>query len=588
MWTRSLAVLSLLALLGSRPAAVAPLPVPTTEQAVLHALNRLTFGPRPGDVERVRSIGLQAWIDQQLAPSRIDDRELVARLARLETLGLDSRTIQQEYSGPAMVERRRRQLAGNREPGAGNPEMSSGGARSPEPGARQPNEVLRKDRQVIADIEEAKLLRAVYSERQLEEVLVDFWFNHFNVFAGKGATRNYLNEYERDAVRPHVLGNFRELLGATAKNPAMLFYLDNWLNVAESSPGGASPRRGINENYARELMELHTLGVDGGYTQKDVTEVARAFTGWTIDNPRQGGAFRFEPRIHDDAEKTILGRRIEADGGIADGEQVLDLLASHPSTARFISTKLARRFIADTPPAALVDRLAARFRATGGDLRAVMTTLLTSPEFLSLDAYRAKVKTPFEYVVSAVRATGAEVLNVRPLARSLEELGMPLYQCQPPTGYKDVADAWTSTGALVGRINFALALTSGRLPPPSDRGVAQDFSPARPGVAPGVVQDFGPAQPSVAPGVAQDFSPTRQSTPESIGALRRGRGVGPMATLGRGFIDRSPAALTRWEAAVEAALAHDLSPTTRATIARAATPAERVALVLGSPEFQKR
>ncbi|OFW40480.1 MAG: hypothetical protein A3J29_05965 [Acidobacteria bacterium RIFCSPLOWO2_12_FULL_67_14b] len=432
--------MSLLALLGSRPAAVAPLPVPTTEQAVLHALNRLTFGPRPGDVERVRSIGLQAWIDQQLAPSRIDDRALGARLARLDTLALDSRTIQQEYSGPAMVERRRRQLAGNREPGA-----------------RQPNEVLRKDRQVIADIEEAKLLRAVYSERQLEEVLVDFWFNHFNVFAGKGATRNYLNEYERDAVRPHVLGNFRELLGATAKNPAMLFYLDNWLNVAESSPGGASPRRGINENYARELMELHTLGVDGGYTQTDIVNVARAFTGWTI-RPREGSGFMFVPALHDRDEKTVLGRTIKAGGGVDDGEQVLDILAAHPATARYVALKLATRFVSDTPPQALVERAAARFTATRGDLREVTRTIITSPEFFAPEAYRAKVKTPLEFVASALRTTGAEIRNAVPLARELREMGMPLYFCQPPTGYDETASTWVSAGALVSRMNFAVEL----------------------------------------------------------------------------------------------------------------------------------
>ena len=467
MWTRSLAVVSLLALLGSRPAAVAPLPVPTTEQAVLHALNRLTFGPRPGDVERVRSIGLQAWIDQQLAPSRIDDRALGARLARLDTLALDSRTIQQDYSGPAMVERRRRQLAGNREPGA-----------------RQPNEVLRKDRQVIADIEEAKLLRAVYSERQLEEVLVDFWFNHFNVFAGKGATRNYLNEYERDAVRPHVLGNFRELLGATAKSPAMLFYLDNWLNVAESSPGGAerrlprgrrapartsgeaasptsaggaSPRRGINENYARELMELHTLGVDGGYTQTDIVNVARAFTGWTI-RPREGSGFMFVPALHDRDEKTVLGRTIKAGGGVDDGEQVLDILAAHPATARYVALKLATRFVSDTPPQALVERAAARFTATRGDLREVTRTIITSPEFFAPEAYRAKVKTPIEFVASALRTTGAEIRNAVPLARELREMGMPLYFCQPPTGYDETASTWVSAGALVSRMNFAVEL----------------------------------------------------------------------------------------------------------------------------------
>jgi uncharacterized protein (DUF1800 family) len=343
----------------------------------------------------------------------------------------------------------------------------------------------------LAELSQQKVLRAVYSDRQLQEVLTDFWFNHFNVDARKGPERFLLTEYEREVIRPHVLGRFRDLLGATAKSPAMLFYLDNWLSADPNGPhdqtrlqptfrrGGASPiarpprpqpgqpangqKKGLNENYGRELMELHTLGVDGGYTQKDVTEVARAFTGWTIDNPRRGGDFRFDPRIHDDGEKTILGHRIKSGGGVHDGEHVLDILAEHPSTAKFISTKLVERFVSDTPPPALVDRAAAKFRDSGGDLRAVMTVILTSSEFLSPAAYGAKVKTPFEFVVSSVRATGAEVTDARTLVRQVQQLGMPLYQCQPPTGYKNTADAWVNTGALVNRMNFGLALASGRL-----------------------------------------------------------------------------------------------------------------------------
>jgi uncharacterized protein (DUF1800 family) len=398
-----------------------------------------------------------------------------------------------------------------------------------------------------------------------------------------------------------VLGTFRELLGATAKSPAMLFYLDNWLSADPNGPhpaqgrqagfarrpgagggrrgrlslpspsgqprlpvpGNNNRRNGLNENYARELMELHTLGVDGGYTQKDVTEVARAFTGWTIDNPRQGGGFRFEESIHDNGEKIVLGRSIKAGGGIRDGEQVLDMLASHPSTARFISAKLARRFVSDTPPPALVDRMAARFAQTHGDLQAVMTVLLTSPEFLSPDIYRAKIKTPFEFVVSAVRATGADILDARPLVRSLQDMGMPLYQCQPPTGYKDAADAWTNTGALVSRMNFALALTSGRMAP-------------TPGMQQGPFAGFQPRE-----GNRQPPDDSRQPLP----GTGRGRA---RAGLGRGFVDVSPSAVERWAASIEAALAHDLSDTTRATMARAATPAQQVALALGSPEFQRR
>jgi uncharacterized protein (DUF1800 family) len=262
----------------------------------------------------------------------------------------------------------------------------------------------------------------------------------------------------------------------------MLFYLDNWMSAAGTevairdggfqrgrrfpaqaqAPGKKAPR-GLNENYGRELMELHTLGVDGGYTQKDVTEVARAFTGWTIQNARVGGGYTFNPRLHDPGQKVVLGHAVKAGGGESDGEQVLDILAKEPATAKFIATKLVRRFVSDTPPPALVDRTAARFRATDGDLREVMRTILTSPEFRAPDAYRAKVKTPFEFVVSAARAVGADVQEALPLVRQLQQLGMPLYQCQPPTGYKDTADAWVNTGALVSRMNFALTLAENKL-----------------------------------------------------------------------------------------------------------------------------
>lgn len=446
MWTRTFAVLSLIAVAAGQPQAGAPDPLPTSEDAATHALNRLTFGPRPGDVARVKAVGLQRWIDQQLDPSRIDDTALTATLARLETLSLDSQTIQREYSGPAMVERRERQQQ------AGQAGQAGGAS-----GEREASAAQRKDRQVIAELEEAKLLRAVQSERQLQEVLVDFWFNHFNVFAGKGATRNYLNEYEREAIRPHVLGNFRDMLEASAKSPAMLFYLDNWQNVSEDSPSPGGAQRGVNENYARELMELHTLGVDGGYTQADVKNVARALTGWTI-RPREGSGTMFVPRLHDDKEKQVLGHTIKAGGGEQDLERVLDILAAHPSTARHIATRLAIRFVSDTPPAALVDRAAARFTATNGNLREVVRTIITSPEFFAPEASRAKVKTPLEFVASALRATGAEVRTALPLARELRDMGMPLYFCQPPTGYDDTATTWVSAGALVSRMNFAVAL----------------------------------------------------------------------------------------------------------------------------------
>jgi uncharacterized protein (DUF1800 family) len=474
------------------------------DSAILHTINRLTYGPRPGDVERVRALGLEKWIELQLSPTRIDNGALEARLQRLETLTLDSKTIQRDYAGPAMAERRKRAAKGadqtaraaegadqapraaegadqapraaegaDQTPraaeGADQTPRAAEGTESSDPNAsrmiREPiSDAQRKGRQVMSDVEEAKLLRAVYSERQLEEVLVDFWFNHFNVFAGKGATRNYVGEYEREAIRPYVLGNFRDMLGATAKSPAMLFYLDNWLSSAQGAQRApraqtAQVRRssGLNENYARELLELHTLGVDGGYTQQDIVNVAKAFTGWTMQ-PRQGSGFMFVAARHERGEKTVLGQVIKP-GGVDEGERILDIVARHPATARHIATKLAIRFVSDNPPAALVDRAAARFTATKGDLREVLKVILMSQDFSSPDVHRAKVKTPLEFVASALRATGAEVRTAVPLARTLRDMGMPLYFCQPPTGYDDTAATWVSAGALVNRMNFAVDLS---------------------------------------------------------------------------------------------------------------------------------
>jgi uncharacterized protein (DUF1800 family) len=419
-------------------------------------VDRISLGARTSDVEHVRAVGVDQYIDEQLHPERLPDAGVEARLGGFATLRLTSHEIAEQFELPQV--RARRAAAAN------------GGAADFKP---SPAEQQHANTPLI-ELQEQKVLRAVYSTRQLQEVLVDFWFNHFNVDARKGADRFMLTEYERDVIRPHVFGKFRDLLGATAKSPAMLFYLDNWMSVDPNGPH-LDPRRfprvprqnqnapkGLNENYARELMELHTLGVDGGYTQQDVTEVARAFTGWTIDQPRQGGGFRFDPRRHDDGKKLVLGHVIQG-GGQRDGEDVLDLLAKHPATARFIATKLARRFVSDTPPPALVNRLVVRFKDTDGDLREVLRTLLTSPEFLADEAHHAKVKTPFEFVVSAVRATDAEVHDARALVRQIAELGEPLYQCQPPTGYKDTADAWVNTGALVGRMNFGLALAANKL-----------------------------------------------------------------------------------------------------------------------------
>jgi uncharacterized protein (DUF1800 family) len=530
------------------PAQKNGIPARPDDKTIVHVLNRIGFGPAPGDVERVRRIGLQKYIDQQLHPEQLNDEGMTARLAPLDTLTKSSRELAELYFVPAQMERRRVQQQAAAQPGDEPSDRQD--MRTPER-----MQVMQAERGVFTDLAQQKILRAVYSERQLNEVMVDFWFNHFNVFAGKGQVRAYLTEYERDVIRPNVFGHFRDLLGATAHSPAMLFYLDNWQSAAPqgaptSAPmhrpragharrGGTPPQgrtiadlppaaqnrapKGLNENYARELMELHTLGVDGGYTQQDVQEVARAFTGWTIANPRQGGGFRFEPRMHDDREKIVLGHRIKAGGGEHDAEEVLDILAAHPSTARFIATKLARRFVSDQPPASLVDRAAARFRETNGDIREVVRTIVTSPEFFAPAAYRAKVRTPFEFVAAAVRATGIDALNGMPLVQAMRQLGMPPYQCQPPTGYADRADAWVNTGALLNRMNFAVALTDGRM------------------------------------------------------RALRATAATPLASA-----DAARSTFT------DQVLAGDLSDSTRTTVARASTAPQAIALLLGSPEFQRR
>ena len=394
---------------------------PDDTATVTHVLNRLTFGPRPGEVDRVRHMGLQTWIDGQLHPERLDDGAVDAHLLPLA---------------------------------------------SP-PDSADPKELRRFARRQVVVLGANKVVRSVYSERQLQEVLVDFWFNHFNVYAGKSRTAEFLPEYERDVIRPHVFGRFRDLLGATAKSPAMLVYLDNWRNASAPAPNSRLVRRkqnrkrplGLNENYGRELLELHTLGVSGGYTQQDVVEVARAFTGWTLDRDRR---FRFVRALHETGERVMLGHRIPG-GGIEQGEQVLDIVANHPSTARHIAFELTQLLVADDPPAALVDRAAARFTDTGGDLREVVRTIATAPEFLAPSVRRMKFKTPLEFVVSVLRTTGAEVRDGRPLVQALQELGQPLFMCQPPTGYPNTAETWVSAGGLVSRMNLATRLTSGTM-----------------------------------------------------------------------------------------------------------------------------
>jgi uncharacterized protein (DUF1800 family) len=561
------------------------------DKKIVHALNRFTFGVRPGDVERVRAMGLDKWFDEQLHPEKINDSAMEARLTPFRTLAMSTREMIENFPPPQVLkaiengrmsmpsdpakravyesrmaayqqrqqnkedkaagnnaqnnqdqlaaeaqdangmrpdsgetaltpEQRQRQQKRREEAmyadidGAGLLEMPPDARykailkMSPQerldlarrykgekalavvdgmkPEQRETVEAIVQPQAVVGgELSEAKLLRAIYSDRQLEEVMTDFWFNHFNVFIGKGPDRYMITAYERDVIRPHALGKFKDLLEATAKSPAMLFYLDNWQSVGPNSdlalygPGRPFGRRGrfaprprpqaknrpngLNENYAREIMELHTLGVDGGYTQKDVTELAKVLTGWSIERPQLGGGFHFNDRAHEPGAKFVLGYKIGGHGE-KEGEEVLDILAHHPSTAKFISRKLAMRFVSDTPPQSLVDRMAATFMKKDGDIREVLRTLFHSPEFWAADAYRAKMKTPFEFVASAVRVSGADIQNALPLVATLNRMGMPLYGMQPPTGYSMKAEAWVNSSALLNRMNFALALGSGRLP----------------------------------------------------------------------------------------------------------------------------
>jgi uncharacterized protein (DUF1800 family) len=448
---------------------------PAKERTVIHLLSRTTFGPRAADVDRLYSIGVAAFLDEQLHPERISDEATDQRLRALTGLDITARRFFTDYYQPMAMARQeltnaRRVAAGSARPPYVRWHLLPIAAMSL-PGGDKPVSVVpqaevtpeelrfqRENQQVFDDLQAQKLLRAVYSMRQLQEVLTDFWFNHFNVDARKIEDRPVVVEYERDVIRPRVFGRFRELLEATATSPAMLFYLDNWLSTAAQK--GPAPGRGLNENYGRELLELHTLGVDGGYTQRDVVEVARCFTGWTMANPHDGMGFVFKPAMHDRGEKHVLGHTMKAGRGIEDGEEVLDILARHPSTARFIATKLARRFVADDPPRSLVDRVAKTFQHTDGDLREVMRTILTSRELSAPPAYRAKVKSPLEYVASALRATNASVRSPRAFAGTIAAMGEPLYQSQPPTGYADRAGAWINAGTLVSRLNFALALAT--------------------------------------------------------------------------------------------------------------------------------
>jgi uncharacterized protein (DUF1800 family) len=520
----------------SRPMQTAT-PQMTPDQKALHALSRLTFGPRKGDVEAVQAMGLNAWLERELHPEEIPENPVLeAKLAPLDTLRMTTAEMVRHYPTPQMVRLmvdgklafpedqqtrysveklmaryKRREMADKAgQPGdfdvnaktvpetwqlddqqrqileTGKPpeqvsllaslpaeeqydllDTLPNGARQKLYGPAPPDlrrriQIFNGPVQVVnQDLMDAKVLRAVYSDRQLQEVLTDFWYNHFNVNLDKGADRYMVTSYENEVIRPHVLGHFKDLLLATAQSPAMLFYLDNW----QSAGPDVNKRRkqGLNENYGRELMELHTLGVDGGYTQQDVTEVARCFTGWTIREPNLGGGFEFNAKLHDEGEKHVLGVTIPAGGGVNDGLKVLDILARHPSTAHFIAKSLAIRFVSDDPPEALVRTMAERFTKTDGDLREVMRTMLEAKEFWDPANFRSKVKSPFEMVASALRAVNADIDYAQGIAGQFYALGQPLYRKLEPTGYSNRGSDWMSSASLLARMNIAMALVQNKI-----------------------------------------------------------------------------------------------------------------------------
>jgi uncharacterized protein (DUF1800 family) len=551
--TRRNALAAAVAALAWRPALAADA-APEDQAAALHVLDRLAFGPAPGDLDRVTRMGASAWIAEQLHPERLAlPAFLAAQLASLRTPYQTQRDMVREYREMAKEAKQAKQA-----------ETASPDGRKPqtEEGAERRQKVAA----IYVEAGEERLLQALNSPRQLQEVLVDFWFNHFNVFQGKGLDRVLTESYEREAIRPNVLGRFRTMLGATAQHPAMLFYLDNWLSVAP----GYQPRRGgggagkqlsgLNENYAREVMELHTLGVDGGYTQQDVTELARILTGWTMvpEQPRRrrvvdgtddtasrhgDSIFGFDPERHDNGTKNWLGKTVPPRGQM-EGEFALDVLARHPATAKHIAFKLARRFVADEPPPALVSRLAQRFLDTDGDLRALTQALVDSPEFR--DPRSLKFKTPYQYVLSAVRASGITTTNVKPLMAQLAQLGQPLYGCQTPDGYHDTEADWLNPNAITQRVNFATALASGKLP------LQRVDDPNAPVVANGMKA----MERQTDRAMNGDQAVEGSTAPVDAGAL--------LATLGPAISDKTRAAVSS-------------SP-----------PALRAALVLGSPDFMHR
>ena len=429
--------------------AQAPSPGLTPRDSAFHALNRLAYGARPGEADSVARFGVMQWIERQLDADRVPDARLAERERAFKILDYDRADLAARYRN-AIRERQRMQRE------AATTGDSTRALFAPGP--------MREFRELGGELQQLAIVRATLSERQLREVMVDFWTNHFNVFVGKGADRFLLPSYIEETIRPRALGRFEDLLIATAQSPAMLFYLDNAQSVA---PGSEPPRmrrfnpermpRGINENYARELLELHTLGVDGGYTQQDIIAVARIFTGWSIEPPQRGAGFVFRDWAHDHGTKHVFGLTF-TDDGKDEGIRLLKFLANQHTTMHHVSAKLCARFVADEPPDGCIDAAVAAWQKTRGDMRAVLRAIFTSPDFWTPQAVGSKVKTPLEFVVSAVRATGVEPDDTPRLAQLVARLGEPLYQQPAPTGYAETEAHWVNSGALLERMNAAMLI----------------------------------------------------------------------------------------------------------------------------------
>ena len=626
----------------------------TADQQVQQVLNRLGFGPRPGDVAKVRAMGVDEWIALQLAPDRIDDGAADRVVASYEMLGKPTRDLVAMYE-EGQVAIRQQQKAQAQQGDTNSKKDLRAEVLRDNPEMR---DKLRQNQRILGDVQSAKLARAVASDRQLQEVMTDFWENHFTVFAGKGLVRIYIPAYDRDVIRPRALGKFRDLLGSVARSPAMLFYLDQWQSAADSlhptlaaarrqgqqrplargrgaaaqtgmptgitmeqlerlapnaqltpeqrqrleamtpeqrlqfvqqraQQAGAGRARGLNENYARELMELHTLGVDGGYTQQDIIEVARALTGWSM-NPRQGAEFVFRPEIHDAAQKVVLGHVLPAGRGVEDGEDVLDIVARHPATAHFIARKLAVRFVSDNPPPALVERAAQTFMKTDGDIREVVRTIVTSPEFFSRTAYRSKVKSPFELVASALRAVGAQPDTTLRSAQIVGFLGAPIYGHQAPNGWPETGDAWMNSGAILNRINFGLGLAAGRFPGAS---IAQWIDAARLKDAPreqqvdGVINAFfgGQASPDTREILLSGENPLAAKLTASVAADSATTAMSSMATSDMSAPMRNRDVPPAKNGAPRPAMARAMGQQVQLN-----GLAQVVGLAIGAPEFQRR